>query len=345
MVKSTSPKVLAHTVLEFALVCAIVSTLAVSVAYVALLTYDPETSYATDAKNYYLPMYFGEDPANYAHSARRVLVPLLARSLPDLPEHLFANSRVVNAQFQAVAKFAVLNLIFLTLTGCVVYYLMRSFEGITRELGLLAGLAWLSAPAVVHWGGIPLIDAGFWFFFGLSALAVRQNKPVLLGIVVLLGALTKELTFLVLVLIILAPYSIRDRLKLSIALVPAAIVYVILITVTASPSVADYAIGSSFQQVLNSLRYTFSLRGFVRAFLAFGPLWLLAIVGIARYRAPSILKRWALFVPLIFLLSSLAGAKVLQRQLVVLFPVVIPLSIFGLRGILDELSAVQLPTR
>ena len=321
-------------VLEFVFVCAIVSTLAISIAYSAILSYDPETSSAADARNYYLPMYFGEDPiANYEHSVRRVLVPFLARSLPDLPAQLFTPGRPFDDQFNAIVKFAVVNLVFMVMTGCVVYYLVRSFEGVPRELGLMASLVYLGLPTVVTMGGIPLVDTGYLFFFGLSALAIKRNNPVLLAVSVLLGVLAKELVFLVLVLVLLAPYSIRNRLRFLIASLPAGLAYGFLTTVITPPSIASYTIGKS----LVSLKYAISPNGIIRIFLAFGPVWVLAILGLVKYKPPLVLKRWVWFVPFIFFSIPLTGVTNLSRHLMILYPVIIPLAIIGLKGILIEL--------
>ena len=331
------------SLVEFAVVCVLSGSLAISIAYSAVLTFDPETSPAADAKNYYLPLYRGERPSvNYEHAARRVLVPFLARIVPDLPDSAFTPGRSFDDDFRATVKFAAVNMMFLTLTGCVVYYLARSFPGVAPELGLVASLMYLGLPATVTKGAIPLVDAAYLFFFGLCALAIRHRKPVLLAIAALIGVLAKEQVLLVTALVLLAPYSILSRVKLLAALVPSYLAYAGLSAVIAPPTMAPYAVAQSSARVLESVAYMVSPNGLVRVFLAFGPLWVLAGLGLFRYRTPPILRRWAWFSLLVSAAIPLTGATGLSRHLMILYPVVIPLAVLGLRGaIADVRSQLQ----
>jgi hypothetical protein len=314
----------------------ITGNLALSVVVNSYSAFDPAKppgrGFSKSDSKFYLAMYFGEPVDN--HARYRVVVPYLARLVPDIPSSQFFNP---NRSFDRVSlpslKFAIVNLVFLIATCVVLYYLIQGF-GLSPIQGLLSGLLFLSLLTLVMFGGTPMIEPAYFFFLALAVLAVQRQNVWLLAVATIIGVFTKEQVLLVVILIALSPLAWQRRFRLLVGVLPAIVSYAAA-RLWLAPAANDLFLSGQFLgKVPRAVQVQlFSLYGMARFFLTFGLLWVPFIYALVRCRVPTVLKRWAWFIPILFIGMIALGGGIESgafRHMAAAFPIVIPLALIGL---------------
>jgi hypothetical protein len=274
----------------------------------------------------YLEMYNGGRPPPFEY---RVLTPWLARIVPEPPRWLFARGREVSADWIARVRFAVVNMCFLTLTAIALWYFLRTFDFSALE-STLGTLLFLDCTPVVQQSGFPMIDPSAYFFMILGFLAVRLDLPLLLMAAVAIGVFAKETTFALVFAALLAPIERGRKLLMVSALIPAAASYALIrYIIPVSPG------GGLFEQwyghtPLAYMRSLFVPDRALDLLSSFGFLWVFAILALVEGEVPKALRRWSWFI-VVILGTMIMTEPNLGRELVLAFPVVIPLALFGIR--------------
>ncbi len=278
----------------------------------------------------YLSMYKGEPVQRY--EGRRVLVPFLARSLPDFPPSFFAKDHELSGSWTAIVKFGVVNYFFLTAAGIVFFYYLKQAKFSNWE-SVAGCLLFYSARPVVQNAGLPLPDAASYFFLAICFYSIQVENRWLLFVGFLLGIFAKESVFLVIPALLFSEHKLRS--KMLYVLIPGIVTYSIChcAIVLPRPNLTN--------MLLVSARYfidTFThVNRLIDLFSSFGLLWLPAFFSLTFPELPIEHRRWKWLIPfmlaVIFIFSMNLG-----RILFVVFPVVIPLSLFGLRRFLAEKS-------
>ena len=321
---------------KLAVLLVVAGNLALSIVVNSYSAFDPAKPpgrgmSASDPK-VYLALYFGnpvEGSARY-----RVVVPYLARLVPDIPPQLmFDPKRSFDRVSLPSLKFAIVNLGFLIATCVVLYYLIRGFD-LPHTQGVLGAMLFLSLQVLMIFGGTPMTEPGYFFFLALAILAIQRQNVWLLMAATVIGVFAKEQVLLVIVLIIPTPFEWRRRIRLLAGVLPAVVLYA-TVRLWLAPMSQDALVSGSFlQAVPRAIQVQFlSPFGITRLFLAFGLLWLPFIYAVVRCRVPVLLARWAWFVPvLLVMMVALGGgaAAGAYRHLAAAFPVVIPLALIGL---------------
>lgn len=280
----------------------------------------------------YVGMVQGESPGGHWHY--RVLVPAMARVIPDGPLRAISSRRDATDAWIASVKLRFVNVLFLTLTAATLYVLLLTLAFSPVE-SLLGTFLFFTAMPVLQAGGVPSVDPASWFFFVLAALALRLANAWLFGVTVAVGMLAKESMIFVLPLVLLATQSWRTRGILLLAAAPGILLY-LGVRFLWFPVGGDYlpAAASGVRGVERALRFVASVvtrpNRLIDLFSSFGLLWIPAVHAYARGDGTPQLRRWALFVPLLALAILYFGLN-LGRILFLAFPIVLPFAMLGLR--------------
>jgi hypothetical protein len=224
----------------------------------------------------------GTAPSPYRY---RILVPALARLIPDRVISLVSSRKDPTTAWIAAAKLSLLNVLFLAAAGAAIVLLMLVLRFDWNE-AMLASLLFYTTRPVVQYGGVPMVEAAAWFFLAAAAASLLAQRYLALALITAIGVLAKETVLLVIPLAVLSPHSRRERFRSLGALVPAALLCVAL-RVWYLPDASPDAFGAWW----NSARAAWldvtaelwlSPSGFVDLVSSFGPLWVLAVIG---YRA------------------------------------------------------------
>ena len=315
---------------ELVVLLVVVGTLSFSIVYANFQTYDPVLTAATgysDTVNF-IGLYSGE-PISSGHQVYRVLVPYLARLIPDIPTALFTPGRSLDRMSVAALKFAIVNLFFLVATSVALYYLIRGF-GLSYAQGIVGSLLFLSLTGVVRAGGLPLADTAYFFFLLLAIVAVQRQNLWLLVAATAIGVFAKDLVLLAIPFVLLAPFGVSRRLRLFSGVVPALVIHLALRLWLARSENDIYSSGEFLRLTGAAVRYLFTLNAMARLFMAFGLLWIPCAYAILRRQLPSVLARWSWFIPILFVSMVVLGATNISRHMIAAFPVVIPLALVGL---------------
>ncbi len=160
-----------------------------------------------------------------SHRDYRVVVPYLARLVPLPPRSLSRSERQFDELVEGALRFAILNALFTFGSSLLAYYFCRWF-GFSVLLSLFGSVLYLSLTGVNGHEGIPQVDSGFFFVFGVGALAILKRCQLLLLVSCTLGIFIKEPMVLILVLIGLLPATVRERARLGLMAVPGIVLYV-----------------------------------------------------------------------------------------------------------------------
>ncbi len=147
-----------------------------------------------------------------SHRDYRVVVPYLARLVPLPPRSLSRSERQFDELVEGALRFAILNALFTFGSSLLAYYFCRWF-GFSVLLSLFGSVLYLSLTGVNGHEGIPQVDSGFFFVFGVGALAILKRCQLLLLVSCTLGIFIKEPMVLILVLIGLLPATVRERAR------------------------------------------------------------------------------------------------------------------------------------
>lgn len=327
----------------------IAGTFAMSMVYADYHAFEDVFSASHDARDrvsnadvaYYLQLYFGPWPnpeGSIVSAAKqyRVLVPFLARWVPDLPLRFFSPGRsALRPEQSAAMKFAAVNGLFLLGTGIGLYHLIRGF-GLPIRDSLIGALLFFGLKQVVWIAGLPTVESGYWFFLLLGALMVQREKAVLLAMSALAGVFAKELVFMVLALVLLSPIPMLRRMRLLFAFLPAPLIY-FAVRLWLFPVYNDrYFAGHYLESLGTAVRLVLTLNGLVQLFSAFWFLWLPALTALWSPDLPLLLRRWSWFIPIILLGTIGFGEANLGTKMVGAFPVVLPLAAWKLAEWLQD---------
>jgi hypothetical protein len=279
----------------------------------------------------YLEVYNGGRPPAFEY---RVLTPWLARIMPEPPRALFAGDRQVSADWIARVRFAVVNMCFLFLTAIALFYFLRTFEFSILE-SILGTLLFLDCTPVVQQSGFPMIDPSAYFFMILGFLAIRLDLPLLLMAAAAIGVFAKETNFALIFAALLAPMNARRKLLTIGSLIPSVVIYA-FVRYSIPPSIGGGLFETWYGPApVAYIRSLFVPNRALDLLSSFGFLWLFAILALVFCELPKILKRWSWFI-VVVLGTMIVTQPNLGRELILTFPVVIPLALFGIRRCLGS---------
>jgi hypothetical protein len=324
---------------EFAAVLVMAGTLAFSLVYANVQTYDPVL---TPASGYpdsmsYIGLYKGEIIDNPVHKYR-LLVPWLARLMPELPPALFTPGRSFSPEYSIAWAFGLANYLFL-LGTCLVFYVFQRLLNLTPIQAIVGIIGYLSLTVVVRSGGLPMVDSGYYFFLSLGCLAIQLGNPWLLALAAGLGVLAKENVLLLLPVALIVPSTWRQRGLLAGGGLVGVLVYAgvrlfdeggAANSFSLAGFIAQYNTGPLSEEYKLFFSSLIRPNGLINVLLTFGLLWLPALYVVIRHKVPTELHRW-LWYPIVVVAGLVViSANNLARHLVSLFPVALPLSVIGL---------------
>jgi hypothetical protein len=275
----------------------------------------------------YVDAYYGKEVSG--HQRYRIVTIELAKLVPDQVERLL--QRDITPYRRAHGHFAVVNLVFLTLTGLLFFAYCR---GMIKNvlLAILGVVIFLTSRTNVQSAGAPMVDPGAFFFLLLGMWAILRCKSLWLFIAMSIGVFTKETTLLLWPLLWLADHmDTRKKLFFSALLIPGTLAFLIFrFVLYPDPEGASFFNIELAGGFVDQLRRMITPNGFVDIVSSFNLFWIPAAFAAICLPYPSILQRWlwliALLMAMILLLSGNYG-----RILFMAFPVVIPLALVGIR--------------
>ena len=326
---------------EYSFAIFLAASFSMAIVYTNVMTYDPvitpKTGYSDTID--YIAVYRGEAANNIR--AFRPLTPLLARLVPDFPKSIFDVGRSITDDFQIALKFGAINVLFLVGASLTIFRLQQSFE-LDGEASLIGMLLFLASPVVVRSAGLPMTDTAFYFFFSLLLFLILEKRYIWIVVVSILGALTKELVLLAIPLIWIMPKSIKERLGLTAAMIPAVIAYLLLrILLPLTPLASGYSdsvfSGENMSLFGEYIAKLLTIEGLIDIFMSFGFAGPLAFYGFLKADLPKILSRWCWLVVIVFMGVFLGGGN-LARSPFTAFPVVMPLAAMGMLSISNKIK-------
>jgi hypothetical protein len=327
---------------QFILFLVVIVSLSLSIVFTDVRTFDTKDISATGYMDsiVYLEMYFGRSVVDIC--SYRILVPYLARLVPEIPHQLLSLDRSFDDIGMAVIKFGIVNFFFLVGTCIALYFLQLGF-GMNYFEAFLGGMLFLGSSTVVRSAGLPIADTAFFFFFTLCVIAIQRNNLLLLLFASIIGVLAKELVvFLSVPLILLSLLSGRRKLEmLLISLISIALYIFVCFTVEVLP-LERVVLGHTLKAFKDQLLILISPRGLLRLFFSFGLLWIPAIYALVKCKVPVLLKRWVWLIPIVLLGILLLNGN-FDRILFSAFPIAIPLAALGLSRWLDSHSSFSNP--
>jgi hypothetical protein len=279
---------------------------------------------------HYLAMADGDAASSIPAPFRyRPFTPWLASHVPDPPQAWLEPNRPLNRQ-RAHFRFAVVNVLGLALAATGLCLLTSSLAG-TRHAGMAAGLIFLTSYHPLRFATLPMAEAWSYAFLVWALWLLLKRRHLALGVVFLLGMTCKETTLLVLPAAALLGSTRQQRVGQALALLPAALTYVLWRTVLWPPPEPLFSVASTrhwlYDLFVSGERFAGNA---ARASLAFHLFWIPAALAWWRRRGEAVaLVRWAWLVPGILLLPFLL-ALVPGRGWFFAFPFVLPLAVVGI---------------
>ncbi|MBS1261232.1 MAG: hypothetical protein MAG453_00553 [Calditrichaeota bacterium] len=311
------------------------------IAYFHMTKYDiwdPTTGGKEGDVGIYVKMYEGmelnEIPKPYLY---RFIVPTLARLVPDIPEFL-APAFDLDRDRIIAYKFGTVNLIGLTIAAYFLF-LFLALQGFTFAESLIGVLFFYTSFFIVNFGAVPLVDA--WAYATISAglcALLRRSWPWLV-VVMVLGMFIKETAVVIAVVVPFLAWDRRERVHGLLACLPGIALYA-LVRLIIVPT--DFGYSYTFERLFYSLARFGQLTGLVRMIqdfvFVYGLLWVFAYIGWRMLHRGEVdpsgrsrdLYRLSVLVPITFIAPYIVGS-VFGRVWFLSFPVVIGLSLFGLR--------------
>lgn len=245
-------------------------------------------------------------------------------------------------------SFFILQFMLALLLAMTFYALLRNLH-FNRTWALIGLIFLLAAYPILgaHWAPTHTWD-DFWgyLFITLSLLAVTRDRPVLAGLSLLVATIARETNVIFVPLVLLPLWkptlAARRRSLLAIALVPFIVAAAIRILWGAEQDFSRWAwhLNYNFETALRVNDTVVSL------IIAFGPLWVLALIGFFQVKKDQAtpyrtLLLWGFAVSLpLHLVFGLAGGMARETRL--LFPpfvFVIPLALIALRSLVAQIRA------
>ncbi len=277
----------------------------------------------------YVKIYRGRPLMEVARPFRyRLLTPLLARAVPQVP-HPLLRYFDVNAEKLIQYRFGVANLIGLALSGLLMVMLCEAL-GFAAWEGVLAAFLYLTAFPVVNFGGTPLDEAWAHAFLLLGLVAAVRGSVPWLAAASLVGMFAKETTLLLVPAVVVLAGPLRVKLRNLVALAPGIALYAVFRFVLYP---GGYGFPSSLKNSIENLIWRLAHGPYLWWILfaggtAFGAMWLFAALGAWRLRRTPghPLFRLAWLIPLVLLTPFVIGSEI-GRIWFYAFPAVIPLAL------------------
>lgn len=317
-----------------------------SISYWAIAKYDLQGDYrgacGGDAKNY-----INMSKHDYADVEQRyryrVLMPFLVSLLNDhlkIKDFLSKNFEDVDKKMMQL-NFGIVNIFGIAFTAFLFFYYCLYLK-FSKWEGLAGSFLYLTSFFVVTYYTIPLVDSLSAFFIMAGFYAVLKGSLLGLFLSFLLGVFTKETSFVILPLIILAERRFFSK-KLLVCL-PGIIAYAIFV-ISLKDTKFNRAGFYFFKDIINIVNgqylqasiERFKLYTLIENIQIFMFIWVLFIYALFKCKKPDFLKRvsWLLLLPLT---TPLLGGDVIGRVVFYFFPIVIPLGMLALRDILGYSS-------
>jgi len=305
----------------------VVLTLCLSVSYAIVYTgiqffsQDSLVKIPDTAK--YLALYHKEPVIG--HWRWRVLVPLLARSLPDLPGYFFSERRETTDLWQAKVKFGIVNFAFLSATGILFFYFLGALGFFAWE-ALLGVLLFYTARPVIQSAGIPMTDAAGYFFLLLCFFGLLRKDLVLLSAGFFGGIFARETVFLAFPACLLLPDGIRFKIKACSVTGLILLGYCVYrFYIFPDPGENYFNFPLVFSPAFQAGCFS-KINRLLDLFSSFGPVWFFAFYALFLPKVPVLLRKWSWLILIALFMAGNTG-----RILFPVFPVVIPLAVFGIR--------------
>lgn len=324
-------KIKSADLFRFLVVLIISLTASYTIIYTSIQFFSDSNPVGNYDALYYLSMYRGER-VDDIYWPSRVLTPFLARCLPNPPEWLFQINRNISDSWLATVKFGIVNFFFLLATGIIFFYFLISLDfSVTESLiGIL--LFYVSTP-VVHSAGTPMVEAAGYFFLLLCWYAIQCQNLIMLAIGFLIGMFAKETVFLVFPIILLSHLKYKIR-AISLLILGTIIYYILRFAIYNINAIELYLnMGLLVSNVKYGLLSMTRFNKIIDLFSSFGILWIPALYALMRPDTPLLLHRWSYSIVIMLVVIFLGGLN-LGRMLFYVFPVVIPLALYGMRYML-----------
>ena len=316
--------------LLFALLIA--ATASINIGYTLLQYYDRENIGWNNDSLEYLDYYYGEPVRGVVHY--RVLTIWIAKAIPDMPDNFFSDVRGDNRDWQALLKFALVNVIALTVLGPVLYLHQR-------QLGLAPPYSWLGlcvfflSRPILQSTTIPMTEAIALLTWLLVAYAMLIDNLWLLLISYAIGLFNKETILLITVLAPLTVHPWKTKIKQCIPLAGLTLFYLAFRSTLLPGAATSYNFNlNQIDRWDENIRMILSVRGLFDLFTAFGFVWFIFVYGLYRRYVQPELRWWLLLVPILLGFVVLLSGN-LGRSILLAFPVVIPVAMWTLQQALS----------
>ncbi|MCK6602905.1 MAG: hypothetical protein L6Q77_13895 [Bacteroidetes bacterium] len=289
---------------------------------------------ATDAAQY-VKMMNGE-PLNAIpkHYRFRILHPLLASYIPELPQGLFS----LSPDQQILFRFGIPSLFGLILASFCLFLLLTGF-GFTFHWSLIGTLLWLTGFYVLNWAFQTIPDSLSYGTLALSLVLIQKRQFWILAVWMVPALAVKETALLVIPFSLFLLEEKRSWLKLGLSLIPALVLYSIF-RLTFSADFGSVFTADRLSVGLGSLYTANSLTPYrlLSTFLSFQWLWIPLVAGyvILWKTRPPIWTHALYFLPVFLLLPLAINASTVGRLWQYGFPVFIPVILFGMRHFFDS---------
>lgn len=314
----------------FIIILIICLTSSYAITYTAIHSFSEQYTEGYSDAFKYLAIYRGQLVSGNLRF--RILVPYLAKTLPEPPCWLFSLNRSISDFWLAKVKFGFVNFIFLCATGVLFFYYLMAlgFSGLNSLLGVLF---FYTARPVMQYTGIPLAEASAYFFMLLCLYALLRQKFLLLLLGFSVGIFAKETLFFIIPVILLSIFDYKTKAKALFLLAPATIVYLALRSYISPDQQEAKFILPFFIIVENHLYFLTHINRInylLDLFSTYGFLWVPALYTLFFLKPYPLLRRWSW---LIFIILMMGGEN--SRILFLSFPIVIPLGIHWISHILS----------
>jgi len=307
----------------FLVVLTLCLTVSYAIVYTGIQSFSQDSLVKIPDAAKYLALYHKEQVIG--HWRWRVLVPFLARTLPDLPGHFFSENREATDLWMARVKFGIVNFAFLSATGVLFFYFLGAFGFFIGE-ALLGVMLFYTARPVIQFTGIPMTDAAGYFFLLLCFFGLLRKDLALLTAGFFAGIFARETVFLAFPACLLLPDSAKFKIKACSVMVLIFLGYCVFRFYIFPDSGENYfnlplVLSPVFQAGCFS-----KINRLLDLFSSFGPVWFFAFYALFLPKLPVLLRKWSWLIVIVLFIAGSAG-----RILFPVFPLVIPLALFGIR--------------
>lgn len=313
--------------------------IAFNITYWAMAKYDVRSDFSSvnDAR-YYIQMSQGNYEGVPPRYAKRFVLPEMVRLLNEnLKMEKFLGRYYQDIEQKTVQmNFGLVNILFLS-GAAFLFFLFMLNLGFSAMEGLLGGMIFLTSFFVVTYYTIPLVDSAGCFFVMACFFAIQQQNIFWLTICFLIGVFVKESTFVIVLASMLSGRKIW--FKALLACLPGVLAYLFLswgkAGGTGGYNIFEIATTPElFMGTIKSGISDFSLFAIIESVQLLGFCWIFFIAGLFHQPKPEFLRRqFGLFLlPLV--VPFLVGESNLSRVAFYLFPIFLPIVMFGIRDIL-----------